>query len=137
MTTATATASAQKMLSFDNVELYYDHVYALKGVSIDLMEGETVALIGANGAGKSSILKMIFGNYRADDVFTGTFPLEQVPELKCKYICRPKVHFPVANIIQKHSCVWLIPCGSSGALQFGDNVLTEPALGTDHHRPLK
>ena len=49
------------MLSFDNVELYYDHVYALKGVSIELMEGETVALIGANGAGKSSILRAITG----------------------------------------------------------------------------
>jgi branched-chain amino acid transport system ATP-binding protein len=50
-----------KMLSFDNVELYYDHVYALKGVSIELHEGETVALIGANGAGKSSILRAITG----------------------------------------------------------------------------
>lgn len=50
-----------KMLSFENVELYYDHVYALKGVSIHLNEGETVALIGANGAGKSSILRAITG----------------------------------------------------------------------------
>lgn len=49
------------MLSFENVELYYDHVYALKGVSIHLNEGETVALIGANGAGKSSILRAITG----------------------------------------------------------------------------
>lgn len=50
-----------RMLGFDNVELYYDHVYALKGVSLDLHEGETVALIGANGAGKSSILRAITG----------------------------------------------------------------------------
>ncbi len=50
-----------RMLAFDNVELYYDHVYALKGVSIDVDEGETVALIGANGAGKSSILRAITG----------------------------------------------------------------------------
>ena len=50
-----------KMLQFSNVELYYDHVYALKGVSIELNEGETVALIGANGAGKSSILRAITG----------------------------------------------------------------------------
>ena len=49
------------MLSFDNVELYYDHVYALKGVTVDLDQGETVALIGANGAGKSSILRAITG----------------------------------------------------------------------------
>jgi branched-chain amino acid transport system ATP-binding protein len=49
------------MLDFKDVELYYDHVYALKGVSISLTEGETVALIGANGAGKSSILRAITG----------------------------------------------------------------------------
>lgn len=50
-----------QMLSLENIELYYDHVYALKGVSLELNEGETVALIGANGAGKSSILRAITG----------------------------------------------------------------------------
>ena len=49
------------MLNFENVELYYDRVYALKGVSLTLEAGETVALIGANGAGKSSILRAITG----------------------------------------------------------------------------
>jgi branched-chain amino acid transport system ATP-binding protein len=51
----------EPLLKFDRVELYYDHVYALKGVSIEVHEGETVALIGANGAGKSSILRAITG----------------------------------------------------------------------------
>ncbi len=50
-----------EMLNFKDVELYYDHVYALKGVSLSLQQGETVALIGANGAGKSSILRAITG----------------------------------------------------------------------------
>lgn len=49
------------ILDFRNVDLYYDHVYALKGVSLSVNEGETVALIGANGAGKSSILRAITG----------------------------------------------------------------------------
>ena len=49
------------LLQFADVELYYDHVYALKGVSVEVQEGETVALIGANGAGKSSILRAITG----------------------------------------------------------------------------
>jgi branched-chain amino acid transport system ATP-binding protein len=48
-------------LDFRDVELYYDQVCALKGVSLDIDEGETVALIGANGAGKSSILRAITG----------------------------------------------------------------------------
>lgn len=50
-----------EILGFQDVELYYDHVYALKGVSINVQLGETVALIGANGAGKSSILRAITG----------------------------------------------------------------------------
>ena len=50
-----------QILNFSNVELYYDHVHALKGVSLNVNQGETVALIGANGAGKSSILRAITG----------------------------------------------------------------------------
>ncbi|MER9115611.1 ABC transporter ATP-binding protein [Mesorhizobium sp. M0954] len=50
-----------ELLKVSDVELYYDHVYALKGVSLSVNEGETVALIGANGAGKSSILRAITG----------------------------------------------------------------------------
>jgi branched-chain amino acid transport system ATP-binding protein len=49
------------MLDFKDIELYYDHVYALKGVSLSVEQGETIALIGANGAGKSSILRAITG----------------------------------------------------------------------------
>ncbi|MDR6756383.1 branched-chain amino acid transport system ATP-binding protein [Mycoplana sp. BE70] len=51
----------EPLLKFDDVELYYDHVYALKGVSLEVREGETVALIGANGAGKTSILRAVTG----------------------------------------------------------------------------
>jgi len=50
-----------RLLEFSTVELFYEHVYALKGVSLEVNEGETVALIGANGAGKSSILRAITG----------------------------------------------------------------------------
>ena len=57
---------ASKLLHFQDVELYYDRVYALRGVSLDLAEGETIALIGANGAGKSSILRAITGLSRID-----------------------------------------------------------------------
>jgi len=53
--------STNEILNFSNVEMYYDHVYALKGVTLTVNQGETVALIGANGAGKSSILRAITG----------------------------------------------------------------------------
>lgn len=50
-----------ELLSIKNVSLFYDHIHALRDVSLHLNEGETIALIGANGAGKSSILRAITG----------------------------------------------------------------------------
>jgi branched-chain amino acid transport system ATP-binding protein len=41
----------QPLLDIADVVLHYDHMCALKGVSLELTHGETIALIGANGAG--------------------------------------------------------------------------------------
>ena len=49
------------MLKVDNIHVYYGAIHAIKGVSFEVSEGETVALIGANGAGKSTILKTVSG----------------------------------------------------------------------------
>jgi branched-chain amino acid transport system ATP-binding protein len=44
-----------------DVHSYYGHIYALKGVSVEVNEGEIVTLIGSNGAGKSTTLRTISG----------------------------------------------------------------------------
>ncbi|MFQ5341238.1 MAG: ABC transporter ATP-binding protein [Anaerolineae bacterium] len=49
------------MLRIDNVHVYYGHIHALKGVTLTVQTGELVALIGSNGAGKSTTLKTISG----------------------------------------------------------------------------
>jgi len=50
------------LLTLNNVEVAYDRVFlAIKGVSLDVEEGSVVALLGANGAGKSTTLKTISG----------------------------------------------------------------------------
>src|SRR3954467_596584 len=49
------------MLELDDVHTYYGNIEALKGVSIEVDEGEIVTLIGANGAGKSTTLRSISG----------------------------------------------------------------------------
>jgi branched-chain amino acid transport system ATP-binding protein len=49
------------LLELDNVHSYYGHIHALKGVSLQVEEGEIVTLIGANGAGKSTTLRTISG----------------------------------------------------------------------------
>ncbi|HEV2902418.1 MAG TPA: ABC transporter ATP-binding protein [Gaiellaceae bacterium] len=49
------------MLELENVHTYYGSIQALKGVSLEVYDGEVVTLIGANGAGKSTTLRSING----------------------------------------------------------------------------
>jgi branched-chain amino acid transport system ATP-binding protein len=49
------------MLKLKGIETYYGRVKALQGISIEVNEGEIVAILGSNGAGKSTILKAISG----------------------------------------------------------------------------
>ena len=68
-------ATRAPYLSVNNIEVIYDHVIlVLKGVSLEVPEGRIVALLGANGAGKSTTLKAISNLLRAErgDVTKGT-----------------------------------------------------------------
>ena len=49
------------MLTIENLEVYYGMIRAIKGISFSVEEGEVIALIGANGAGKTTILHTITG----------------------------------------------------------------------------
>ena len=49
------------LLSLHDIHSYYGHIHALKGISVDVNEGEIVTLIGSNGAGKSTTLRTISG----------------------------------------------------------------------------
>jgi branched-chain amino acid transport system ATP-binding protein len=57
-----ATRDGRKVtLRLDDVHTYYGSIHALKGISLEVHEGEIVTLIGANGAGKSTTLRSING----------------------------------------------------------------------------
>ena len=63
----TAPGAAEALLKVNNIEVIYDHVIlVLKGVSLDVPDGGIVALLGANGAGKSTTLKSISNLLRAE-----------------------------------------------------------------------
>lgn len=49
------------LLQVENLHTYYGHVHALKGIDLSVEQGEIVTLIGANGAGKSTILRTVSG----------------------------------------------------------------------------
>ena len=76
---AIAKTRSESLLVVNNIEVIYDHVIlVLKGVSLEVMKGGVVALLGANGAGKSTTLKAIsnlLGTERGD-VTKGTITLK-------------------------------------------------------------
>ena len=53
--------TTKKMLAVNNIETYYDKVRALHGVSFEIHEGSITAILGNNGAGKTTVLNTIMG----------------------------------------------------------------------------
>jgi branched-chain amino acid transport system ATP-binding protein len=75
------------LLEVENLNTYYGHVHALKGISLAVDEGEIATLIGANGAGKSTTLRTISGLLRPQEgrvVFQGQ-ELNNVPAYEIVY----------------------------------------------------
>jgi branched-chain amino acid transport system ATP-binding protein len=63
------------MLKVNDLQVYYGGIHALKGVSLEINEGEIVSIIGSNGAGKSTLLNSISGflKYKEGEItFKGT-----------------------------------------------------------------
>ena len=72
------------ILKVDDINVYYGSLYAIKGISFEVNEGEIVTLIGANGAGKSTTLNTISGLLHSKTghiEFMGE-PLNHVPSHK-------------------------------------------------------
>ncbi len=55
----------EKILSVEDINVYYGAIHAIKGISFEVNEGEIVTLIGANGAGKSTTLNTVSGLLRS------------------------------------------------------------------------
>ena len=98
----TATA---KYLAVNNIEVIYDHVIlVLKGVSLEVPEGGIVALLGANGAGKSTTLKAISNLLAAErgDVTKGT--IEFMGKRVDKLTTNDLVRMGVCQVMEGRHC---------------------------------
>lgn len=62
------------MLKVEDIHVYYGSIYAIKGISFEVNQGEIVTLIGANGAGKSTTLKTVSGMMKPK---TGSISFEE------------------------------------------------------------
>lgn len=70
-----------KILEVKDIHTYYGSIHALKGISLDVYEGEIVTLIGSNGAGKSTTLSSITGTAPASQG-TVTFNGKDITRMK-------------------------------------------------------
>jgi branched-chain amino acid transport system ATP-binding protein len=73
--TESAAQAGEMLLELKDVHTYYGRIHALQGISLEVRRGEIVTLIGANGAGKTTILKTISGLLHAREgqvLFKGT-----------------------------------------------------------------
>jgi branched-chain amino acid transport system ATP-binding protein len=79
---------AEPILELRAVHTYYGHVHALKGISLSVAPGEIVALIGANGAGKSTTLRTVSGllRPREGEIFIHGKPIAGVPAHQIVYL---------------------------------------------------
>ena len=68
------------MITVENLHVYYGNIHAIKGVSFEVRKGEITALIGANGAGKSTIIKTICGlmNPRDGEILLNGSPIQRM-----------------------------------------------------------
>ncbi len=93
------------MLKLSNIKTYYGNIQALKGISLDINEGEIITLIGANGAGKSTTLMSICGIVsprEGEVVFEGENITELSPD---KIVTKGIIQVPEGRRIFPHLTV--------------------------------
>ncbi len=95
------------LLEVDGLDLYYGDAQALSGVSIEIAAGEIVAIVGANGAGKSSLIRAIHGierpaagHVRFDGAEITGWPSHRVCETGVGHVAEGRQVFPNLSVLE-------------------------------------
>jgi branched-chain amino acid transport system ATP-binding protein len=93
------------MLSVENLDLFYGDAQALAGVSLEVPQGEIVAIVGANGAGKTSLIRAIAGmltpaggTIRFRDRDIAGLPSSRVCDLGIGQVAEGRQIFPTLSV---------------------------------------
>ncbi|MFO1161657.1 MAG: ABC transporter ATP-binding protein [Reyranellaceae bacterium] len=94
------------LLEVHDLDLFYGDAQALSGVSLDIADGEIVAIVGANGAGKSSLIRAIHGietpargTVRFDGVDITGWPSYRVCEAGIGHVAEGRQVFPNLSVL--------------------------------------
>jgi branched-chain amino acid transport system ATP-binding protein len=95
------------LLKVEGLDLYYGDAQALSGVSLDIAAGEIVAMVGANGAGKSSLIRAIHGIEKPtrgkvlfDGVDVSAWPSHRVCEAGIGLVAEGRQVFPNLTVLE-------------------------------------
>ncbi|HQS16447.1 MAG: branched-chain amino acid ABC transporter ATP-binding protein [Rhodospirillales bacterium 24-66-33] len=95
------------LLKVENLDLFYGDAQALAGVSLEIAQGEIVAIVGANGAGKSSLIRSIHGiekpargHVRLDGSDITGWPSYRVCEAGVGHVAEGRQVFPNLSVLE-------------------------------------
>jgi branched-chain amino acid transport system ATP-binding protein len=95
------------MLEINNIDVYYGDLQALRNISLTVNDGEIVALVGSNGAGKSTIVKTITGLLKPrsgsisyDGIRLDKLPAHKIVELGISMIPEGRRLFPQMSVLE-------------------------------------
>jgi branched-chain amino acid transport system ATP-binding protein len=104
------------MLTIENLDVFYGDAQALDGVSLEVDEGAIIAVVGANGAGKTSLIRTIAGIhqptagrivYRGNDI--GGWPSHRVCNLGIGQVAEGRQIFPTLTVAENLAMGALLP----------------------------
>jgi branched-chain amino acid transport system ATP-binding protein len=104
------------MLSVENIDVFYGDAQALDGVSLDVEEGAIVAIVGANGAGKTSLIRTIAGmlrpsrgtiRYRGSEI--AGWPSYRVCNLGVGQVAEGRQVFPTLSVAENLDTGAMLP----------------------------
>jgi branched-chain amino acid transport system ATP-binding protein len=118
------------MLRVEGLDLFYGDAQALDGVSIEVGEGAIVAIVGANGAGKTSLIRAIAGMHRPARgriVFRGAdiagWPSHRVCDLGIGQVAEGRQIFPTLSVAENLDMGAMLPRAVAGRARNLERVL--------------
>ena len=118
------------MLTVSDLDLYYGDAQALDGVTLQVAAGQTTAIVGANGAGKTSLIRAISGilkpargSIRFKDREIAGLPSHVVCDLGIGQVAEGRQIFPTLSVRENLEMGAVIPRARSSARQTYDRVL--------------